>query len=464
MPDTATYLRRPVALHATMAREAIVALGLALLLVAPLVAAQANTSDVGAKPSPFSRDDPTLVATLQETRKAIQGERIRGCIDEITKSPPTQYRVMGTPTHDAFLEKYKGVFTALSPRLKSHLQTFESRGPQGVAALGRGTNLITVLPGSDASRWVVLGAHYDTREATLGGAAIDNTSGICTVLELARAAIAVNLAPQATLVFAWWDGEEWGLYGSTHFTRDHNSTKDALGLARDAPVKILAAMSFDIVGINYPAKNTWVGYGEPTALDEPALLNLRVAPTVAENLSRIYPRLTDGYDRVQPAFVNFSGLVKEVAWSLLGHPPRWADVRDDEYGRSDHVPFIRAGIPGMRIQGSHDCDTSNGCEWPHYHQASDTLETAEQQAGGRDLLVAGFESAAESGGLPAVYVALKGSVGDYGSTARPEPAPDGGDLSRAERAPALGGAALLASVILLALLRRSRRPPRGSAR
>lgn len=441
----------------------ILAAAIALLALSPPGLAEGGSLGDRATARPLARDDASLVESLGRMKTAIQGERIHSCIDEITKSVPTQYRVMGTPTHDLFLEKYKGAFTALSPRLRSHLQPFESRGPQGTAALGRGTNLITVLPEADPSRWVVIGGHYDTREGTVGGAAIDNTSGICTVLEIARAAVTAELALEATLVFAWWDGEEWGLYGSTHFVRDHNSTKEALGLSKDAPVQILAAMSFDIVGINYPAKNTWIGYGEPTDLDEYARLNLRVAPTVAENLTRIYPRVADGYERVQPAFVNFSALVKEVAWGLLGHPWRWAEVRDDEYGRSDQVPFIRAGIPGMRIQGSHDCDASNGCEWPHYHQATDTLEAAAQQAGGRDLLVAGFESAAEAGGLAAAYVALKGSVGDYGVPAARGPRPDRHPV-QGPGTPALETAAILVTAMALALARRLQDPPKGSAR
>lgn len=416
-----------------------------LLLLALMVGSAA-----AAPVRPFARDGADLVEALRAAQASIRGDRIYGCIDEITKSPPTQYRVMGTPTHDLFLEKYKGVFTAVSPRLKSHIQRFESRGPQGATALGAAANLITVLPGANLTRWVVVGGHYDTREATLGGAAIDNTSGICVVLELARAAVALDREFNATLVFAWWDGEEWGLYGSTHFVRDHNSTKEALGLPRDAKIEILAGMSFDIVGINYPAKNTWPGYGEPTVLDEYALLNLRVAPRVAENLTRIYPRVADVYDRVQPAFVNFSALVKEVSQVFLGMPWRWADVRDDEYGRSDHVPFIRAGIPGMRIQGSHDCDASNGCQWPHYHQASDTLETASQQAGGKDLLIQGFESAAESGGLTALYIALRGGLGGYGGPLMepPERAPpfssNGRESPSADLAILLGAACLVA--------------------
>lgn len=413
--------------------------------LAPLAGGQGNGTEVV---RPLARDEAALVEQLRGIQGSIRGDRIYQCIDEITKGVPTQYRVMGTPTHELFLEKYKTVFTAISPRFKSHVQHFDGKGPPGVSAtpLSGGDNLIAALPGRNVSQWIVLGGHYDTREATLGGAAIDNTSGMCTVLEIARAVDAAKVEFEATLVFAWWDGEEWGLYGSTHFVENHASTKQMLGLAADSKVEILAAMSFDIVGINYPAKNTWVGYGAQT-LDELALLNLRVAPTVAENLTRIYPRVAEKYEQVQPRFVNYSALVREIAHKLLGMPWQWADLRDDEYGRSDHVPFIRAGVPGMRIQGSHDCDTNNGCEWPHYHQASDTLETAAQQAGGKDLLEKGFESAAESGGLTAAYVALKGGVGDYGV-----PEPQEAPRSIETTAAAASGIPAPAAIILLVAL------------
>jgi len=53
--------------------------------------------------------------------------------------------------------------------------------------------------------------------ADVGGGALDNTSGICTVLERPPTGrLRGRRRPaEASVVFAWYDGEEWGLFGSS---------------------------------------------------------------------------------------------------------------------------------------------------------------------------------------------------------------------------------------------------------
>lgn len=424
----------------------------AALLLVPTVPAKVET------PRPFARDAPELVETLVSAAKEISGQNIFDCVQRITTDAPYHYRLMNTPTHQMFVQRHAKEFSQLSPRLKDQVVHFA----EGGAGLGPGTlpgggdNIIGVLPGKDLTRWIVLGGHYDTRELTLGGAAIDNTSGICTVREIARAMIALDLQPEATVVFGWWDGEEWGLYGARAFVKNHNATKELLGLTADTPVEILMGHSYDIVGINYPAYNTWVGYGQPTDLMEYAVLNLRVAPANEDNFTlcpsyACYARLKDRADfheDILPKFVNHSALVKEVNYRLFELPPRYVNISDDRYGRSDHMPFIAAGIPGMRIQGSHDG------QFPHYHQPTDTVPGAITLAGGQDRLVAGFNTAADAGGVTAIYIALTGTVGNYGL---PDALVPGDvlpkDLEEPATVPGLGMLAVLL-VALVGLLRR----------
>lgn len=391
-----------------------------LLLLFALLVVVGSTPVATAKAElrPFAKDTPEFVKLLEEVADEISGQNVYDCIEEITTDPLSLYRVMGSPTQHIFIDNHANVFTEVSPRIKSQVVHFDEGGAGvggGAALPGGGNNIIGVLPGKQLEKWVVLGGHYDTREATIGGAAIDNTSGICTVKEIARAVTALDLQPEATMVFAWWDGEEWGLYGARAFVKDHNATKELLGLPKDADVEILMGHSFDIVGINYPAMNTWVRYGDPTNVLEPAVLNLRLPPWTEENMTLCpsygcYTKLREREDfesEIAPRFQNFSALVKEINYGLFGLPPEWVQAWDDKYGRSDHVPFTAAGIPGLRIQGSHDG------EWPHYHQPTDTLPAAASMAGGVDNLVAGFNQAADSGGLVAVYIALKAELGTY---------------------------------------------------
>lgn len=74
------------------------------------------------------------------------------------------------------------------------------------------------IPGTEkSSKYVLVGAHMDT--VYNGPGAVDNTSGTVTALETAR-----NLAkerPKKTIRFAWFGGEEEGLYGSQLYAEAH---------------------------------------------------------------------------------------------------------------------------------------------------------------------------------------------------------------------------------------------------
>jgi N-acetylated-alpha-linked acidic dipeptidase len=68
--------------------------------------------------------------------------------------------------------------------------------------------------------WVIHGNHHD---AWVNGAE-DPTSGNVALMETARAfgeLLKQGFKPKRTLVFASWDGEEWGLLGSTEWAEKH---------------------------------------------------------------------------------------------------------------------------------------------------------------------------------------------------------------------------------------------------
>jgi N-acetylated-alpha-linked acidic dipeptidase len=79
-------------------------------------------------------------------------------------------------------------------------------------------NTVATLRGSDFPDELVLaGGHRDA----WGPGAVDNVSGIVSLLEAARAwgeAAKRGMRPRRTLVFATWDGEEWGLVGSAEYS------------------------------------------------------------------------------------------------------------------------------------------------------------------------------------------------------------------------------------------------------
>lgn len=82
-------------------------------------------------------------------------------------------------------------------------------------------NVIARVPGAvHPDQWVIYGNHHD---AWVNGAE-DPISGMVTVEEAARAIGALRKTgwrPARTIVFAAWDGEEWGLLGSTEWAEHH---------------------------------------------------------------------------------------------------------------------------------------------------------------------------------------------------------------------------------------------------
>ncbi|KAL4961302.1 M28 family metallopeptidase [Aspergillus stella-maris] len=81
-------------------------------------------------------------------------------------------------------------------------------------------NVIGVIPGSIPDT-IILGNH---RDAWIAGGAGDPNSGSAALNEVIRSfgeALKAGWKPLRTIVFASWDGEEYGLLGSTEWVEDH---------------------------------------------------------------------------------------------------------------------------------------------------------------------------------------------------------------------------------------------------
>jgi len=74
-------------------------------------------------------------------------------------------------------------------------------------------NVITDLTGIDNSKYILIGAHYDTR---IGVGANDNGSGVATLLETMRVLRTETL--RYSIRFVFFSGEERGFWGSKHYT------------------------------------------------------------------------------------------------------------------------------------------------------------------------------------------------------------------------------------------------------
>ncbi|MCL4813684.1 MAG: M28 family peptidase [Vicinamibacteraceae bacterium] len=82
-------------------------------------------------------------------------------------------------------------------------------------------NVVATIPGAHAAeQWVVYGNHHDA----WNNGASDPVSGAATLLETARALgtiVKAGWQPRRTIKLALWDGEEWGLLGSTEWAEHH---------------------------------------------------------------------------------------------------------------------------------------------------------------------------------------------------------------------------------------------------
>lgn len=196
--------------------------------------------------------------------------------------------------------------------------SFYQTGPQSNSILG-------FVPGSDPElkhEVILVGAHYDhvgygsarNSYGPLGyihNGADDNASGVSALLEVAEALSKLPEKPRRSILLAFWDGEEKGLWGSKHWVE--NPT---------VPLKNLhAAINVDMVG--RLRKNDLIVYG------------VRTAP----GLRQVVAEQNEG-----PMTLDFS-------WDIKGD--------------SDHYSFYNASIPFVMFHTGLHGD---------YHRPSDDVE------------------------------------------------------------------------------------------
>lgn len=182
-------------------------------------------------------------------------------------------------------------------------------------------NVIATLPGSSLpDEWVVIGAHYDSRNTSSSNptgtpGAEDNASGCAAVLEMAR--VLVNYSHQRTLKFVCFAGEEQGLLGSTAWAQQLQ------GNGQLPQVKLALIMDM-------------IGYSGDADLD----------------------LLLETSSALSGVFSAFVTLQPELAPTLR------LVTSTNPFG-SDHVPFINRSVPSL-LTIENDWDS-----YAHYHKSTD---------------------------------------------------------------------------------------------
>ncbi len=183
-------------------------------------------------------------------------------------------------------------------------------------AYNRGRNVIAGLEGHDPKlkdEIVVIGAHYDhvgkpqekrLTRGTLGeihNGADDNASGISGLIELAEAFAESQLKPSRTIVFIAFDAEEYGLLGSKYYVEDP---------PQYSIDKTVCMINMDMISRNKPRDMFICRVDKYQGLND---IVTRVSTDVKINL-------------------NPEGMEKYLE-------------------RSDHWPFMQAGVPATFIFG-----------------------------------------------------------------------------------------------------------------
>lgn len=202
-------------------------------------------------------------------------------------------------------------------------------------------NLILNLPASsnDQKPPILIGAHYDAVPGTPG--ADDNATGVAVLLELAKVFAASPIKHPVRLVA--FDLEEYGMLGSQQYAADLQQQGQRLRLMLS--LEMLGYCNSTPGSQRYPAglERFYPNQGNFIAL----IGNLRTIPDLI-HLSRN---------------IRKSGTPAE--W--LPVPNRGLIVRQTRL--SDHSPFWDRGYRAMMVT-----DTAF-MRNPHYHQASDTIES-----------------------------------------------------------------------------------------
>lgn len=290
----------------------------------------------GAQAAPAPAADPAIAAMLAK----VSPERLKA-IDS---------HLVGFGTRNTFSEKLgetRGVFAARAWIADQFREIAKASGGRMTVAYdsyvqkadGKRitrdveiSSVIATLKGSEpGGRTYVMSSHYDSRNSDNADTthdapgADDNGSGTSAVIEAAR--VMAGLQPRATILFATYDSEEQGLFGSAH----HANALKAAG------VDVQGDLNNDIVGASvgdHGEKNPdLVRVFSEALLDgaDPKKVNLigNESDSPSRELARFAKDVGDRYQR------DFHG---ELVF------------RADRFLRGgDHESFNAAGFPAIRF-------------------------------------------------------------------------------------------------------------------
>jgi Peptidase family M28 len=192
----------------------------------------------------------TPYAPIAAMVDAVQADRLRGTVERLVafgtrndfseRSSTPEHGVFGA--RDWIARQFAAIATTANGRmsvaLDTYLQPKTPRTPRAVLE----SSVVATLAGTEPGRVYVMSSHFDDCDGHctdgIGTApgADDNGSSVAAVLEAARVMAGTRF--RGTILFACFDGEELGLWGSNHYARE----------SAERHVPILAVLNDDIIG------------------------------------------------------------------------------------------------------------------------------------------------------------------------------------------------------------------------
>lgn len=217
-----------------------------------------------------------------------------------------------------------------------------------------GKNLIVEIPGQSKDTAIIVGGHYDS--VKMGPGINDNGSGIAVLLELIQYYAAQKQKPKHTIYFAFWDSEEDGIGGSSHFVKN---------LSPEQLQGIQAYINVDMVGTKNPTIQ--IADGDKSSIDD--MEKMLKARGMAES---DYKPLTESLRSI-PSHQGDLALENHLRAFFKA---RNIDVKDDvsTLTASDTAPFL-GKVPVASLILFNEQMKGDELEFaPCYHKACDTVD------------------------------------------------------------------------------------------
>lgn len=184
-------------------------------------------------------------------------------------------------------------------------------------------NVVGMIEGEKKDEFIVVGGHYDHLGKWNGwvwNGADDNGSGTVGVMTIAKAFMATGKKPEKTVIFAAWDAEEKGLWGSRYFVRD----------AMKKNMNIVLKLNYDMI-----ARDT-------------------ESDTMKNKASMVYTSSNPAIEKITKQNISDYNINLDLAYRPSVRPS----------GGSDHAPFAQQNIPIFYFMAAMH---------PDYHLPSDEL-------------------------------------------------------------------------------------------